>query len=71
MSTSKADILQHEKAGDRLEGIEIALRGMRDSQAAHRLWSGLRAADKPSLSAAVDFGLNELTAFRQVLTAAG
>lgn len=56
---------------DRLIGIEAALVAMRDSKAAHLVWSELRAADKPPLTSAVDFGLGELTAFREILTGAG
>lgn len=48
------------------EGIELALQAMRESQAAQRIWSSLRAPDKPSLSEAVDFGLEEIAAFRSI-----
>lgn len=51
---------------NRYEGIELALQTMRESQAAQRIWASLRAPDIPSLSDAVDFGLEEIAAFRSI-----
>jgi predicted nucleotidyltransferase component of viral defense system len=68
-SMAPSEISRHELAEllrDRLDGIEAALHAMGDSQAAHRVWSELRAADKPPLTSAVDFAIRELTAFRSM-----
>ncbi|MGH8176570.1 MAG: nucleotidyl transferase AbiEii/AbiGii toxin family protein [Steroidobacter sp.] len=68
-TTAPKELPQHKLGSllkDRLDGIESALHALRQSATAQDIWSSLRAPSKPSLGAAIDFGLQCLEEYRQI-----